>query len=154
MAFRQVMGVFPTGVTIVAASDPSGEPLGLTVNSFTAVSLDPPLVLVCIDHASSSHDRLLDAGAFTINILSADQEDFARRFAADPSEGRFVGADSRPAPSGCPVLAGVSGWLDCTLESVHEGGDHSILVGRVGGGDASAHPALVFHRGTFGASGP
>jgi flavin reductase (DIM6/NTAB) family NADH-FMN oxidoreductase RutF len=152
MGFRQVMGVFPTGVTIVAATGLSGQPLGLTVNSFTSVSLDPPLVLVCIDRASSSHDRLLDAGAFAINILSADQADFAVRFASDPSEGRFEGIEWRPSPSGSPVLAGVSGWLDCTIECVHDAGDHSIIVARVEGGDFSTRPALVFHRGTFGAA--
>lgn len=150
MAFRQVMGTFPTGVTIVAAVDPLDEPLGLTVNSFTSVSLEPPLILVCIDRASSSHDRLMEAGSFSVNILAAHQGGMAARFALDPPEGRFDGVGWRPAPSGSPVLDGVAAWLDCVLDGVHPGGDHSILLGRVQTAEVAGGPALAYHRGAFG----
>lgn len=152
-AFRQVMGAYPTGVTVVTALDRAGAPVGLTVNSFTSVSLDPPLVLVCIDRGAASHDVLLAAGGFSVNVLAAEQEALAVRFASDPSEGRFDAVAWKAGGTGAPVLEGTVAGLDCTVESVHPGGDHSIVVGRVHalrGGDG---PALVFHRGAFGASG-
>ena len=149
-AFRQVMGTFPTGVTVVTASDPGGTPLGLTVNSFTSVSLDPPLVLVCIGRASASHDRLVASGSFGVSILAADQAGVAWRFAAEPSEGRFDGVGWQEAPGGAPVLSGAAAWLACSLEEVHAGGDHSILVGRVEAAGGSDAPALAFYRGSFG----
>lgn len=144
------MGRFPTGVTVVTARGPEGEPLGLTVNSFTSVSLDPPLVLVCIDHASASYDRLISAGSFAVNILSAGQLRLASRFAEDPSAGRFDGVGWHPGPGGAPVLAGVAAWAACTLEAAHEAGDHTILVARVDAGEAGSEEALTFYRGAFG----
>jgi flavin reductase (DIM6/NTAB) family NADH-FMN oxidoreductase RutF len=146
------MATFPTGVTVVATSDGDGGPLGLTVNSFTSVSLEPPLVLVCIDHESRSHDPIVAAGRFTVSVLSASQADVAVRFASDPSEGRFDDIGWSTAPSGHPVIEGATAWLDCALEKVIEAGDHSILLARTmacGWGD---EPALVFHRGVMGST--
>jgi flavin reductase (DIM6/NTAB) family NADH-FMN oxidoreductase RutF len=140
------MACYPTGVTIVAASD-QGGPYGLTVNSFTSVSLDPPLVLVCIGHTSSSHDRLVSADGFSVNLLAADQWEAAVRFATEPSEGRFDAVDWSPGPSGDPILADAVAWLDCELVQVLRGGDHSILLGRVEGAGVTDRAALVFHRG-------
>lgn len=154
LAFRQVMGTFPTGVTVVAALDGAGAPVGLTVNAFTSVSLEPPLVLVCIDRGASSHDVLLEAGSFTVSILAAEQEPLAKRFAVDPSAERFDGVAWRPGPTGAPVLEGAAGWLACTVDAVHPGGDHTILVGRVQGGEGEDGAALVFHRGSFGSTPP
>jgi len=148
------MGTFPTGVTVVAARDPAGAPVGLTVNAFTSVSLEPPLVLVCIDRSASSHDVLLQAGAFAVSILSSGQEALARRFAVDPSAERFAGVDWHEGPAGAPVLDGAAGWLACTVESVHSGGDHTIVVGRVHDGAGGGGAALVFHRGGFGSTAP
>jgi flavin reductase (DIM6/NTAB) family NADH-FMN oxidoreductase RutF len=146
------MACFPTGVTVVAARDAAGELIGLTVNSFTSVSLDPPLVLICVAHGSSSHDPILEAKSFTVSVLSASQADVAKRFATRPSEGRFDEVEWRAAPSGHPVIEGSAAWLDCDIDQVITAGDHSIIVGRTrdfGAGDA---PALVFHRGAMGST--
>jgi flavin reductase (DIM6/NTAB) family NADH-FMN oxidoreductase RutF len=151
-ALRAVMACFPTGVTVVAARDSSGEPIGLTVNSFTSVSLEPPLVLICIGHGSSSHDPIIDARGFTISVLSASQGEVAMRFATRPSEGRFDDVEWRPAPSGHPVIEGAAAWLDCVIDEVITAGDHSILLGRTVACGAGEDPALVFHRGVMGST--
>jgi flavin reductase (DIM6/NTAB) family NADH-FMN oxidoreductase RutF len=150
---REVMRCFPTGVTVVAVVDAQGAPWGLTVNSLTSLSLDPPLVLVCIGHETSSHGRLVGASGFAISILSARQRAVARRFASEPSEGRFDGVPWRPAPSGNPILSEAAGWIDCALDEVRTGGDHSILIARVVASASSDAPPLVFHRGALGSIG-
>ena len=150
---REVMAGFPTGVTVVAASDDTGAPYGLTVNSFTSVSLDPPLVLVCIGHSSSSHDRLVEADTFVVNILASNQASTAVRFASEPSEGRFEEVAWSVGPTGDPVLDGTVAWLACTVTEVLTGGDHSILLGKVDGSWTSERPALVFHRGRLTSTG-
>jgi flavin reductase (DIM6/NTAB) family NADH-FMN oxidoreductase RutF len=143
------MASYPTGVTVVAARDATGAPVGLTVNSFTSVSLEPPLVLVCIDREAQSHDPLVAHGAFAVSILAASQADIARRFATRPSGGRFEGVSWQAAPSGSPVLAGAAAWLDCDLHEVVAAGDHTILLGRTRAAGTSEMPALLFHRGTL-----
>ena len=149
LSFRQVMGLFPTGVTVVAARTSDGAPCGLTVSSFTSVSLDPPLVLVCIDRASSTHDSLVQSSAFTVSILAADQTELATRFAYGPSESRFRDEDWRSEPGGGLVPRGAAAWLVCDLHAVHDGGDHSILLGRVRSLGAGSAEALVFYRGRY-----
>lgn len=144
---RRVMGAYPTGVTIVAAREEGGEPFGLTVNSFTSVSLEPPLVLVCIGHTSTYHDRLVSGSYFSVNVLAGDQDAIAWRFAQEPSEGRFDNVGWTPAPSGAPILEGALAWLDCAIHEVLPGGDHSIVVGRVSDAAVTDRPALLFHRG-------
>jgi flavin reductase (DIM6/NTAB) family NADH-FMN oxidoreductase RutF len=146
------MACFPTGVTIVAARDAAGDPVGLTVNSFASVSLDPPLVLVCIGHGSNSHDPIVGARGFTVSVLAANQGEVALRFAARPSEGRFEDVAWRTAPSGHPVIEGAAAWLDCVIDEVIKAGDHSILLGRTIACGAGSEPALVFHRGTMGST--
>lgn len=146
---RSVMASFPTGVTVVAVRDGGGELVGLTVNSFTSVSLEPPLVLVCIDHASSSHDPIVSAGGFTVSVLAASQADVAQRFAVRPSEGRFDEFAWKAAPSGHPVIQGAAAWLDCRIQEVLSAGDHSILLARTTACDWGGEPALVFHRGVM-----
>jgi flavin reductase (DIM6/NTAB) family NADH-FMN oxidoreductase RutF len=143
------MGRFPTGVTVVTSRDGEGAPVGLTVNAFASVSLDPPLVLVCIDHASTSRVHLMSASSFGVNILSSGQGAVARRFASDPAEGRFDGVAWQGGPGGAPLLDGVAAWLSCTLEAAHEAGDHTILVGRVVAAGTGAAEALAFYRGAF-----
>lgn len=150
-SFRKVMARFPTGVTVVTARAGEGAPMGLTVNAFTSVSLEPPLVLVCIDRGSGSHDGILSAGSFAVNVLSSAQGAVARRFAADPAAGRFDQVAWRVGPGGAPILDGVVAWLSCAVEATHPGGDHTILVGRVQAADAGSGEALAFYRGVFGA---
>lgn len=144
---REVMAGYPTGVTIVAGCDDARQPFGLTVNSFASVSLDPPLVLVCIGHSALSHERLVSADSFAVNVLAADQGRVAWRFATDPSEGRFENVEWTPSRFGNPILAGVVAWMDCSVDRVIDGGDHSILIGRVQSSGAEDRPALIFHRG-------
>jgi flavin reductase (DIM6/NTAB) family NADH-FMN oxidoreductase RutF len=148
------MGAYPTGVTIVAAVDDDGSPFGLTVNSFTSLSLDPPLVLICVGRSSTWHDRLVDGRGFAVNILAAGQEEVASRFAVEPSEGRFEGVAWRAGSSGAPVLSDAAATVECTVHRVLEGGDHTILVGRVASLHVTDRPALVFHRGRFSVSAP
>ena len=146
---REVMSSFPTGVTIVAACDPQGAPYGLTVNSFTSVSLDPPLVLICIGHGSSCHDRLSASSSFSVNILSASQAELARRFSRELSDGRFEEVSWSPGELGDPIVEGAVASLECSVHEVLAAGDHSILLGRVERATRSDRPALLFHRGTM-----
>ncbi len=149
VVLREVMRHYPTGVAVVAACTPDEEPLGLTATSFTSVSLRPPLVLVCVDVASSSHDRLVTAESFCVNILSVDQEELAVRFAVDPSASRFAGVAWHPSTRGNPILEQAVAWLECEVTAVHPGGDHSILVGRLLETGVTGGEALVFYRGTY-----
>lgn len=147
--FRQVLGRFATGVTVVTGL--AGEdPVGLAVNSFTSVSLEPALVAFCVSRRSRTWPRLRTTGAFCVNILAEDQEALSRAFASRPPD-RFRGVGWRPGPSGAPILAGVLAWIDCTVEAEHDAGDHVIVVGRVGELDLGhdGRP-LVFYRGGYG----
>ena len=146
-SLREVMKYFPTGVTVVAASDEDGAPYGLTVNAFTSVSLQPPLVLVCIGRASTWHDRLTTARGFTVNLLAGGQDAVAMRFSSEPSQGRFTDLEWHPGPTGDPILDDAVAWLDCSLVEVLQGGDHSILIGRVEAAGLNDRPSLLFHRG-------
>lgn len=155
LAFREAMGRYPTGVTVVTALDADGAPVGVTVNSFTSVSLTPPLVLVCLGLTSSSHDALVATPRFRIHILADDQTDVAARFAVTPSEQRFDGlAWEGDEPDDPPRISDVAAWMSCTLDTVHRAGDHSILVGRVTAVGTSDREALVFHRGAYGVFTP
>lgn len=147
--FRRVMRCFPTGVTVVAVTDASGDPWGLTVSSFTSVSLDPPLVLVCIDRSSDTHDRITEASGFGVSVLATGQAGVASRFAVDPSEGRFDRISWRLGVSGYPVIDGAAAWLQCDLYEVLPGGDHSIILGEVRATSVSREPPMVYHEGAF-----
>ncbi|OQM74235.1 flavin reductase [Manganibacter manganicus] len=129
-ALRDAFGAFLTGVTVVTTHDGNGLPVGFTANSFTSVSLDPPLLLVCLARTSRNFDTLTEAAGFAVNILSEGQKDISNTFAR-PVEDRFAGLDWQPGPHGAPVLANVAAWFDCALDKVVEGGDHVILLGRV-----------------------
>ena len=147
--YRQVLGHFATGVTVVTALA-GGEPVGLAVNSFTSVSLEPPLVALCVSVLSSTWPRVREVGRFCVNILSADQEAVARTFSSRNPK-RFAGIGYRTAPSGAPILTGVLAWIDCTIEAEHPGGDHVIVVGRVRDLDVTREDRpLVFYRGGYG----
>lgn len=147
--YRQVLGHFATGVTVVTALH-QDTPVGMCVNSFTSVSLDPPLVGLCVGRHSSTGAHIRTAGRFCVNVLAEAQEHLSRRFATR-EEDRFAGLGWRPAPSGAPVLNGVLAWVDCTLEGEHEGGDHVVVIGRVQELDvASQGRPLIFYRGGYG----
>jgi len=150
---RDVMGCFPTGVTVVTAVDARGEPFGLTVSSFTSVSLDPPLILVCIDRRAASHDALMAASHFAVNILESGQSAVSDRFAAEPSDGRFDDLAWHHSAIGSPLLDGAGAWLECSRYEIFAGGDHSILLGRVESAESVDRPVLLFHRGRYGSAG-
>ena len=145
--FRRVMGHFATGVTVVTARDRDDEPVGLTVNALTSVSLDPLLILVCLHNQAGPHDPLLESGLFAVNILTDAQADLALRFSSGETTGRFRGLDVVDAPSGSPLLRDALGWLECAVHAVHPGGDHSIVVGRVLACEARDGAPLLFFRG-------
>ena len=146
--YRQVLGHFPTGVTVIAGRD-GDDPVGLAVGSFFSLSLDPPLVGFCVGNASSSWARMEPSGSFCVNVLRSDQEDVSRRFATSDAD-KFAGLGWTEAASGSPRLEGVLAWIDCELHEVHDGGDHRIVVGRVRE-LAVGHEGtpLVFFRGGY-----
>lgn len=146
---REVLGHFVTGIVVITAAGPDG-PLGFTCQSFASLSLDPPLVSFAPARTSSTWPRIRDVGAFCVNVLAADHQDVSAGFARSGVD-KFVGVHWRPAPSGAPVLDGVSAWVDCTLWDEHDGGDHTIAVGRVH--DLRADPRrqpLLYYRGGYG----
>jgi flavin reductase (DIM6/NTAB) family NADH-FMN oxidoreductase RutF/DNA-binding IclR family transcriptional regulator len=148
--FRQVLGQYPTGVTVVTAIGQDGKPVGLAVGSFTSVSLDPPLVAFLPDKTSSSWPKIEPVGRFCVNIIGAHQEAVSRRFATKLPD-KFEGLPWRPGPSGAPIIEGVVAWIDCDLEAVYEAGDHYIVLGRVG--DLAVETPtlpLIFFQGGYG----
>jgi flavin reductase (DIM6/NTAB) family NADH-FMN oxidoreductase RutF len=149
--FRRVMGHFVSGVVVVASRRPeSGQPCGLTASSVASVSLEPPLVLVCVDRQAYSHDCIRESGFFSLNILAADQEKISRRFASWDLEEKFAGLEHRTGATGAPILLESLAWLDCRVWASYPGGDHTIFVGEVVGGDAVDEAPLLYYRGGYG----
>ncbi|GAA1247249.1 flavin reductase family protein [Pseudonocardia aurantiaca] len=146
---RDVLGHFASGVVVVTANGPSG-PMGFTCQSFTSLSLDPPLVSFAPSRTSSTWPRIRDAETFCVNILAADQEHHSAGFARSGVD-NFTGVRWRPGRSGAPILEGACAWVHCRLHSEHDGGDHTIVVGRVLelAADHSRRP-LLYHRGNYG----
>ena len=147
-ALRDAFGCFMTGVTVVTTRDSTGKPLGFTANSFSSVSMDPPLLLVSISNRSVNLASFVQGAGFAVNILSEGQKEVSATFAR-PSDDRFASVYWRQGPVGSPVIAGVSAWFDCTLEQAIPAGDHTILLGRIGALEASAAPGLGYHRGAY-----
>lgn len=146
---RDALGCFATGVTIVTAHAADGSPIGLTANSFTSLSLDPPLLLVCIANAAGSAAVLRSAETFAVNVLQSAQEPASNEFASKGAD-RFAATAWTKGEFGAPVVAGSLCSFECAREAVHEGGDHFILVGRVQKAtfDTSVDPLLYF-RGKY-----
>lgn len=147
-ALRDAFGCFMTGVTVVTTKDASGRPLGYTANSFTSVSLDPPLLLVSIANSSANLEAFTTGAGLAVNILSEDQKDISTTFARR-SEDRFANVYWRNGPVGSPILAGVSAWFDCTLDRAIPAGDHTLLIGRIGAYEATPNPGLGYYRGAM-----
>jgi len=147
--FRQVLGHFCTGVTVITTVD-EGGPAGFACQSFAALSLDPPLVLFCPSRSSATWPRIARAGHFCANVLAAGQEKLARVFGTSGTD-KFAGVSWSPAPSGAPILAGALTWVGCTVEAVHEAGDHHVVLGRVTDlGAVGRERPLLFYRGRYG----
>lgn len=147
-ALRDAFGAFLTGVTVVTAHDAADHPVGFTANSFASLSLDPPLLLVCLARTSRNFQTLTGATGFAVNILAEHQKDVSNTFAR-PVEDRFAGLDWRRGPHGSPILGGVAAWFDCALHEVFDGGDHVILIGRVEAFENGKANGLGYARGSY-----
>jgi flavin reductase (DIM6/NTAB) family NADH-FMN oxidoreductase RutF len=150
--FRQLLGRFATGVTILTVATPEGGPLGMTANSLASVSLHPPLISVCVDREAELHDVILEAREFVVNVLASPQEALARRF-SDKHEDRFDGVGYRLSPEGLILLDGALAHVVCERQAAHPGGDHTIVLGRVVGGATSDGRPLLYYRGGYAALG-
>ena len=147
--FRSVLGRFASGVTVVTTVDDDGHDHGMTVSAFCSVSLDPPLVLVCIDQAASMHDMLQPERPFAVNVLSAGQEALSRRFSTAESTRRFDGIGYRRGESGMVLLDDALAHLECRIVASHEAGDHTIFVGEVESASARGAQPLLYYRGGY-----
>ncbi len=146
--FRQVLGHFCTGVTVITAMD-NGEPVGFSCQAFAALSLDPPLVVFCPSLASVTWKRIARVKLFAVNVLTEDQHDVANRFGRSGAD-KFRGLTWSQDAAGSPILSGALTWAGCEIESVHEGGDHNIVIGRVRElGECGAQRPLLFYRGRY-----
>ena len=146
--FRELMGRFATGVTIVTTTRPDGRPVGMTANSLASVSLDPPLVSVCVGVGADIHEPLILAKAFVVNILAAGQEALSRRF-AETAEDRFDGVEHRPGTDGHPILGDCLAYVECRLFEAFPAGDHTLFLGEVTGGETSRGLPLLYYRGGY-----
>lgn len=150
--FRQLLGRFATGVTIITLGGSDGRPLGMTASSLASVSLRPPLVSVCVDDSAELHDLIVAAPEFVVNILESGQEWLSRRF-ADASEDRFDGIGYHRGPEGLVLLDGALAWIECERYDQYPGGDHTIVLGRVMGGAIGTGRPLLYYRGGYAALG-
>jgi 3-hydroxy-9,10-secoandrosta-1,3,5(10)-triene-9,17-dione monooxygenase reductase component len=143
------MGYFPTGVTIVT-SWRGDEPVGATINAFCSVSLDPPMLLICLNKANPLCEPVQTSRRFGVNILGHDGDALARHFAVAPEDERFTVYPYRATDGGAPQLNAAPVFVDCAVESIHLAGDHFILTGRgLRTEHVSAEPPLLYHRGNF-----
>ena len=149
-AFRRIMGSLPVGVTVVTARDADGVPKGLTVSACSSVSLDPPLLLVCIDHRSSSLETIKATGTFAVNILHAEQRALAARFASR-CEDKFAGVPCVNGKLNLPLLDGSLAYAECVTFKAIEAGDHTILIGLILHGGARDAVPLTYFRRQYGA---
>ena len=145
---RRALGRFVTGVTIVTCRDEHGAPIGLTANSFNALSLDPPLVLWSLRQASGTIAAFTQASHFAVNVLAADQVDLSRRFAR-PSSAKFDAGEWTDGQGGAPLLAGCVAVFECRRRSHHPAGDHVLFIGEVERIGGSASTPLVYHGGHY-----
>ncbi|MCZ4519476.1 flavin reductase family protein [Rhodococcus ruber] len=147
--FRNVVGRYPTGVAIVTAATSEG-PAGMAVNSFTSASLDPPLIIFCPAHSSTTWPVMQSSGIVAVNILAVEQEALGRQFAATGGD-RFDGVRWSPGVNGAPLLAGASAWIEAHVVAEHPAGDHTVVIAMVDhlGADEGRDEPLIFHRGAF-----
>jgi flavin reductase (DIM6/NTAB) family NADH-FMN oxidoreductase RutF len=151
--FRDALGEFATGVTIICACAGSGRYAGLTANSFNSVSLDPPLVLWSLSRQSASLAAFETADRYSVNVLSAGQSELARRFSR-PHVDRFAGVGYRMGWAEAPLIDGCAAWFECAHHARHRTGDHVIFVGKVATCERASGDGLVFHHGHFGSVVP
>jgi flavin reductase (DIM6/NTAB) family NADH-FMN oxidoreductase RutF len=145
---RHIMGHFATGVTVVTTKDAAGTPFGLTANAFASLSLDPPLVLVCVDKAAQCYSCFAGSGHFVVNVLSEEQEEVSRRFATK-SASKFDDIGWRASAHGVALIDGAIGHIECKIVYSYEGGDHTIYVGEVISAVGGEGRPLLFYKGKY-----
>jgi flavin reductase (DIM6/NTAB) family NADH-FMN oxidoreductase RutF len=145
---RRILGHFVTGVTVITTKDTSGAPFGLTANAFTSLSLNPPLVLICVDKGAQCYSCFVESNIFAINFLHEDQQEISRRFATKGAD-KFAGLNWHTGTHGVAILDGAIGHLECRIVQSYEGGDHAIIVGEVLHGVASHDRPLLFFKGKY-----
>jgi len=148
LEFRRTLGCFATGVTVITVLDRAGNPRGLTANAFSSLSLDPPLVLVCVDHRSDTFPVITAATAFAVNILAEEQREISQRFAGK-GEDKFEGVSHHPGATGVPIIDGGLAVIECLVEQAHEAGDHTVFIGRVQRVEYGQGKPLLFFRGNY-----
>ena len=148
-AFRDALGSFVTGVTIVTARDGEGRPFGLTANSFNSVSLDPPMVLWSLSLRSRTLPVFRDATSWAVHVLAADQQPMSDRFAR-PGEDKFAGLEISDGSEGAPLIKGCAARFGCRARFEYEGGDHAIFLGEVVDFDRREAAPLIYHGGRYG----
>lgn len=146
--FRAVLGRFPSGVTVVTTKAADGTDQGMTVSAFCSLSLEPPLVLICIEKNASVYDALTESKGFVVNVLSAKQEQIARRFAIVDIE-RFEGVGFTRSSRGYAILDDVLAVIECKRIAMSDGGDHTIIVGEVETTRAETGTPLLYYRGGY-----
>ncbi|MEO7673213.1 MAG: flavin reductase family protein [Pyrinomonadaceae bacterium] len=146
--FRAALSRFPSGVTVVTTKDAEGVLHGITVSAFCSLSLDPPLVLICIEKSAGSHDALAEAKAFVVNILASSQANLSEQFASLLPD-KFDGILFRSGPNGIPVLEGIVAALECSLRQACDGGDHTIFIGLVENVSTGDGFPLVYSRSAY-----
>ncbi|MCS6924689.1 MAG: flavin reductase family protein [Candidatus Binatia bacterium] len=145
---RNVMGHFATGVTVITTTDKEGRPFGLTANAFTSLSLNPPLVLVCVDKTVDCYPCFEQSKVFVVNILTEAQEHLSRRFATKGID-KFAGVAYHTGECGAPVLEDTMGHIECKIVNAYEGGDHTIYIGEILTASASGDRPLLFFKGKY-----
>ena len=146
--FRATLGRFPSGVTVVTTKAADGSDQGMTVSAFCSVSLEPPLVLICIEKTASAYQALTTAPGFAVNILSAKQEQIARRFSIVDID-RFEGVGFTRSSNGYVIIDDLLGVLECRLYALHDGGDHTIILGEVEETRVESGTPLLYYRGGY-----
>jgi flavin reductase (DIM6/NTAB) family NADH-FMN oxidoreductase RutF len=145
---RRVMGHFATGVSIITTRDRHGNVYGLTANALTSVSLDPPLLLICIDRRAETFAHFYDSKSFTVNILKEEQQELSSRFAKSGGD-KFSGLSHRAGRLGTPILDGILGFIECRIVATHEAGDHVIHIGEVETAEVQTGRPLLFFQGQY-----
>ena len=148
-SFRSVLGRFASGITVVTTRDADGRDMGMTVSAFCSVSLDPPLVQVCVDHAASLYAALAASTRYGVSILASEQEALSRRFATAESTRRFDGIGYRRGESGVLLLDDALAQLECRIVASHATGDHTMFVGEVESATARSARPLLYYRGGY-----
>ena len=152
LTYRKVLGQFATGITLVTTTLPTGEPWAMTANSFTSISLDPPIIMVSISHGLTTNQTIRRTGVFAVNILRAEQIELARRYSRrERPPDQFADVTLLRAVTGAPIVDGSLGWLDCRLVDQSEQGDHTVFFGGVESLDlaAQAGDPLLYYNSAY-----